>query len=90
MADAIGDYWRGEISEEQLRSRIQRDGMDSKFPERSRNEINYMIQIKERPKQRGVYNSVGLEDVSRVETLMTDNLCRNPIMRKQGLCYKVC
>ncbi|KJJ23245.1 MULTISPECIES: hypothetical protein [unclassified Neisseria] len=73
MADAIGDYWRGEISEEQLLSRIQRDGMDSKFPERSRNEINYMIQIKERPNQRGVYNSVGLEDVSRVETLMTDN-----------------
>lgn len=73
MADAIGDYWRGEISEEQLRSRIQRDGMDSKFPERSRNEINYMIQIKERPNQRSVQNSVELEDISRTEILVADN-----------------
>ncbi|KLT73002.1 hypothetical protein PL75_04805 [Neisseria arctica] len=36
LADAVGDYWRGEISEENLRARIKRDGMDTKFPERSK------------------------------------------------------
>ncbi|WP_416191091.1 hypothetical protein [Neisseria sp. CCUG12390] len=56
MADAIGDYWRGEISEEKLRSRIKQYGTDQKFQERSENEIEYMNNIKQNPNKFTKYN----------------------------------
>lgn len=57
VADAIGDYWRGEISENMLRSRIEKNVMDAKFPIRSENELKYMEKIKERPQKHSMEKS---------------------------------
>ncbi len=57
VADAIGDYWRGEISENMLRSRIEKNVLDAKFPIRSENELKYMEKIKERPQKHSMEKS---------------------------------
>ena len=57
IADAIGDYWRSEISENTLRSRIEKNVLDPKFLERSKNELEYMEKIKERPKKHSMEKS---------------------------------
>ena len=48
-ADAIGDYWRGELTEDQLRARLRTAVNDPAFPERSRNELDFLQNIEPRP-----------------------------------------
>ncbi|MFZ5655866.1 MAG: hypothetical protein ACOY37_02175 [Pseudomonadota bacterium] len=48
-ADAIGDYWRGELTEDQLRTRLRTVVNDPAFPERSRNELEFLENIEQRP-----------------------------------------
>ncbi|WP_235429744.1 hypothetical protein [Xanthomonas sp. GPE 39] len=48
-ADALGDYWRGELTEDQLRTRLRTVVNDPAFPERSRNELEFLENIKHRP-----------------------------------------
>ncbi|MGG6463157.1 hypothetical protein [Solilutibacter silvestris] len=48
-AQAIGDYWRGSITEDQLKARLQHTVHDPAFPERSRNELEYLDHIRQRP-----------------------------------------
>ncbi|WP_244953517.1 hypothetical protein WCN79_11940 [Xanthomonas axonopodis pv. vasculorum] len=48
-ADAIGDYWRGDLTEDQLRTRLRTVVNDPAFPERSRNEIEFLENIEQRP-----------------------------------------
>ncbi|UKE72258.1 XVIPCD domain-containing protein [Xanthomonas graminis] len=48
-ADAIGDYWRGEVTEQQLRATLRTVVNDPAFPERSRNELDFLENIKQRP-----------------------------------------
>lgn len=51
-ADAIGDYWRGELSEDQLRARLRTAVSDPAFPTRSRNELAFLEVIAPRPAAR--------------------------------------
>ena len=48
-ADAIGDYWRGELTEDQLQARLRTAVNDPAFPERSRNELDFLQNIEPRP-----------------------------------------
>lgn len=48
-ADAIGDYWRGEVTEDQLHARLRTVVNDPAFPERSRNELEFLENIEQRP-----------------------------------------
>lgn len=48
-ADAIGDYARGELSEDQLRARLRTAVNDPAFPTRSRNELAFLEVIAPRP-----------------------------------------
>ncbi|MGY4515029.1 XVIPCD domain-containing protein [Lysobacter sp. HA18] len=51
-ADAIGDYWRGELNEDQLRARLRTAVSDPAFAERSRNELAFLEAIEPRPAMR--------------------------------------
>jgi GH24 family phage-related lysozyme (muramidase) len=64
-ADAIGDYWRGEITENALQSRLRSAVNDPNFPERSRNELDFLSHIRERP-QRGRASLEGSENDSQM------------------------
>jgi GH24 family phage-related lysozyme (muramidase) len=48
-ADAIGDYWREEITEDELHTRFQATVNDPAFQERSRNELEFLCNIEQRP-----------------------------------------
>lgn len=48
-ADAIGDYWRGELTDDQLRARLRTAVNDPAFPERSRNELAFLEHLQPRP-----------------------------------------
>ena len=48
-ADAIGDYWRGELTEDQLRARLRTAVNDPNFAERSRNELAFLEHLQPRP-----------------------------------------
>lgn len=50
-AQAIGEYWRGSITEDQLKARLQHTVHDPAFLERSRNELEYLDHIRQRPEQ---------------------------------------
>ncbi|QKD85414.1 hypothetical protein WCN79_21590 [Xanthomonas axonopodis pv. vasculorum] len=54
-ADAIGDYWRGELTEDQLRTRLRTVVNDPAFPERSRNELEFLENIEHRPPRQAQY-----------------------------------
>lgn len=49
VAEPIGQYWRGEISEEQLQAQLQRAVHDPQFPQRSANELELLQTIERRP-----------------------------------------
>jgi hypothetical protein len=49
VAEPIGEYWRGEISEEQLQVQLRRASHDPNFPVRSANELELLQNIKRRP-----------------------------------------
>lgn len=49
VAEPIGQYWRGEISEEQLQAELRRAAHDSNFPQRSANELELLQSIEQRP-----------------------------------------
>ncbi|WP_236621749.1 hypothetical protein [Luteimonas huabeiensis] len=49
VAEPIGEYWRGEISEEQLQTELRRAVHDPNFPQRSANELELLQNIERRP-----------------------------------------
>lgn len=49
VAEPIGQYWRGEISEEQLQAQLRRAVHDPNFPQRSANELQLLQTIERRP-----------------------------------------
>lgn len=49
VAEPIGQYWRGEISEEQLQTELRRAVHDPNFPQRSANELELLQNIEQRP-----------------------------------------
>ena len=49
VSDAVGDYWRGEISERDLQGRLRDAVRDPGFIERSRNELDFLSRIRVRP-----------------------------------------
>lgn len=49
VAEPIGRYWRGDISEDQLRAELGRAVHDPKFPVRSGNELDLLQVIEPRP-----------------------------------------
>ena len=58
VADAIGDYWRGEISETALHSRMkQAIGTNSNFSGREKSELQYLELIKHRPEKHSMEKS---------------------------------
>ena len=58
VADAIGDYWRGEISETALHSRIKQTiGANSNFSGREKSELQYLELIKQRPEKHSMEKS---------------------------------
>lgn len=48
VAEPIGQYWRGEISEEQLQTELRRAAHDPNFPLRSANELELLLNIEQR------------------------------------------
>ena len=58
VADAIGDYWRGEISETALHSRMKQTiGANSNFSGREKSELQYLELIKQRPEKQSMEKS---------------------------------
>lgn len=49
VAEPIGRYWRGEISQEQLQTQLRRAVHDPNFPQRSANELELLQTIERRP-----------------------------------------
>lgn len=49
VARPIGEYWRGDISEEQLQTELRRAVNDPNFPVRSANELELLQNIERRP-----------------------------------------
>lgn len=59
VADAIGDYWRGEISKSTLHSRMKQVvmGASSDFSGRSKAELQYLDQVKQHPEKHSMEKS---------------------------------
>ena len=58
VADAIGDYWKGEISESTLHSRMkQAIGANSNFSGREKSELQYLELIKQRSEKHSMEKS---------------------------------
>lgn len=52
VADTIGHYWRGKITERELHGRLKRAVHDPGFVERSNNELDFLDRVKLRPSSR--------------------------------------
>jgi GH24 family phage-related lysozyme (muramidase) len=68
-ADAIGDYWRGDISSKKLQTRLEAESYDPKFPNRSRSELELLSHINERPQKRVMLDGQEAEPASALATL---------------------